>query len=96
MQLDSGQHSCRAVIADSLVCRFGPYFCSPVVAGLEETKDGQWKPYLCGMDTIGAIEKAHDFMVTGTAPDSLSGMCESSWKPDMVCGLLFHMYLYMA
>ena len=36
------------------------------------------------MDTIGAIEKAHDFMVAGTAPDSLTGMCESTWKPDLV------------
>lgn len=63
--------------------RFGPYFVSPVVAGLEETKEGPWKPYLCGTDSIGAIETANDFMVAGTAPDSLSGMCESTFKPDM-------------
>jgi 20S proteasome alpha/beta subunit len=61
--------------------RFGPYFVSPVIAGLDE-KSGA--PYLCGMDTIGAIETAHDFMVAGTAPDSLYGMCESMWRPDMV------------
>ena len=61
--------------------RFGPYFVSPVIAGLDE-KSGV--PYLCGMDTIGAIETAHDFMVAGTAPDSLYGMCESMWRPDMV------------
>ena len=73
----------HAAVRVFIGCRFGPYFCSPVVAGLEETKEG-WKPYLCGMDTIGAIEKADDFMVAGTAPDSLSGMCESSFKPDMV------------
>ncbi len=36
------------------------------------------------MDTIGAIETAKDFMVAGTAPDSLYGMCESMWQPDMV------------
>mmetsp|Transcript_7646 Transcript_7646/g.13754 ORF Transcript_7646/g.13754 Transcript_7646/m.13754 type:complete len:205 (-) Transcript_7646:99-713(-) len=59
--------------------RFGPYFCSPVIAGLES--DGT--PYLCGMDTIGAMETAKDFMVAGTAPDSLYGMCESTWRPDM-------------
>ena len=63
-----------------VTCRFGPYFCSPVIAGLEQ--DGT--PYLCGMDTIGAIETAHDFMVAGTAPDSLYGMCESMWRPDLV------------
>ncbi|KAK9820165.1 hypothetical protein WJX72_006991 [[Myrmecia] bisecta] len=59
--------------------RFGPYFCSPVVAGLD--KDNV--PYLCGMDTIGAIETAKDFMVAGTAPDSLYGMCESMFRPDL-------------
>ena len=74
----------KSNLHDTVDNRFGPYFCSPVIAGLEESKDGTWKPYLCGMDTIGAIEKADDFMVAGTAPDSLSGMCESSFKPDMV------------
>lgn len=60
--------------------RFGPYFCSPVIAGLQP--DGV--PYLCGMDTIGAMETAKDFMVAGTAPESLYGVCESFWKPNMV------------
>mmetsp|Transcript_10363 Transcript_10363/g.31198 ORF Transcript_10363/g.31198 Transcript_10363/m.31198 type:complete len:205 (-) Transcript_10363:476-1090(-) len=59
--------------------RFGPYFTAPVIAGLEE--DGT--PYLCGMDTIGAMETAKDFMLSGTAPESLYGMCESMWRPDM-------------
>mmetsp|Transcript_27262 Transcript_27262/g.69410 ORF Transcript_27262/g.69410 Transcript_27262/m.69410 type:complete len:205 (-) Transcript_27262:381-995(-) len=65
--------------------RFGPYFCSPVIAGLED--DGT--PYLCGMDSIGAMETAKDFMVAGTAPESLYGMCESMWKPDMDADTLF-------
>lgn len=59
--------------------RFGPYFCGPVIAGLEE--DGT--PYLCGMDSIGAMETAKDFMVNGTSQDSLYGMAESMWRPDM-------------
>ncbi len=66
--------------------RFGPYFVSPVIAGLEEKSNA---PYICGMDTIGAIETAADFMVAGTAPDSLSGMCESMWRPDMVRCITF-------
>ena len=53
---------------------------SPVIAGLE--KDGT--PYLAGTDSIGAIETAKDFMLAGTAPESLYGMCESMWRPDMV------------
>ena len=46
-------------------CRFGPYFVSPVIAGLDEKTN---EPFICGMDTIGAIETAKDFMVAGTAP----------------------------
>lgn len=65
--------------------RFGPYFVSPVVAGL----DDQGTPYLAGMDSIGAIETAKDFMVAGTAQDSLYGMCESMYQPDLVCGCIF-------
>lgn len=53
---------------------------SPVIAGLQP----DLTPYLAGTDSIGAIETAKDFMVAGTAPDSLLGMCESMWRPDMV------------
>ena len=28
-------------------------------------------------------ETATDFMLSGTAPESLYGMCESMWRPDM-------------
>lgn len=31
--------------------RFGPYFAEPIIAGLDD--DG--KPFLCGMDLIGAM-----------------------------------------
>ena len=65
--------------------RFGSYFCQPVIAGLDT--DGT--PYLCGMDSIGAIETAKDFMVAGTSTDSLLGVCESLWRPDMEAEELF-------
>lgn len=65
--------------------RFGPYFASPVIAGLEP--DGS--PYLCGMDSIGAMETAKDFIVTGTNSESLFGMCESMWRPDLESEELF-------
>jgi 20S proteasome subunit beta 3 len=61
--------------------RFGPYFVSPVVAGLEP-KTG--KPFICGFDSIGCIDFAKDFIVSGTATDQLYGMCESLWEPDLV------------
>ena len=66
--------------------RFGPYFVSPVVAGLDE----RGTPYLAGMDSIGAIETAKDFMVAGTAQDSLYGMCESMYQPDLVRKCMMH------
>lgn len=68
---------------------------SPVIAGLEDKTNA---PYICGMDTIGAIETARDFMVAGTAPDSLYGMCESMWRENMVrrffvpCSPLFFLF----
>ena len=67
------------------VRRFGPYFVMPVIAGLED--DGS--VYLSGMDSLGAIETAKDFIVAGSAPDSLSGMCESMFRPDMVRTLVY-------
>lgn len=59
--------------------RFGPYFINPIVAGL--TKDGQ--PFLRSTDLIGAQEKSTDFAVIGTADESLAGVCEALWRPDM-------------
>lgn len=56
--------------------RFGPYFCGPVVAGL----DDEGVPFLSGMDSLGAAETAKDFMVQGTSPESLYGMCEVGKK----------------
>eukprot|EP00803_Ostreobium_quekettii_P008065 evm.model.scf_392.5 EVM.evm.TU.scf_392.5 scf_392:20604-21218(-) len=59
--------------------RFGPYYVSPVIAGLEP--DG--KPFICHMDVIGATTNNGMFSVAGTMPEALMGMCESVWRPDM-------------
>jgi len=59
--------------------RFGPYFCEPVIAGLE--KDGT--PYITGMDLLGAMAPASDFVVAGNNTESLFGTCESFWRKDM-------------
>lgn len=63
--------------------RFGPWFVSPVVAGLDQ-KTG--KPFICGFDSIGCIDFAKDFIVSGTATEQLFGMCENLWEPDLVSG----------
>jgi 20S proteasome subunit beta 3 len=65
--------------------RFGPYFVSPVVAGLDP-KTGA--PFICGFDSIGCIDFAKDFIVSGTATEQLFGMCESLWEPNLVCRIL--------
>lgn len=60
--------------------RFGPYFVSPVIAGLD-SRTG--KPFICGFDSIGCIDFAKDFIVSGTSTDQLYGTCESFWEPDL-------------
>ena len=61
--------------------RFGPYFVGPIVAGLEGKEN---KPYIAGMDLIGATEEPKDFIAQGTCAENLVGMCETLYKPDMV------------
>ena len=63
-----------------LATSFGPYFCEPVIAGLE--KDGT--PYICTMDLLGCITTPSDFVVSGTASNQMYGMAESLWEPDLV------------
>ncbi len=65
--------------------RFGPYFIEPVVAGLDENN----KPFLSGMDLIGAPVYTNDFVVSGTATANMYGMCETLYKEDMEPEQLF-------
>ncbi|ODV96384.1 hypothetical protein PACTADRAFT_41344 [Pachysolen tannophilus NRRL Y-2460] len=60
--------------------RFGPYFVSPIVAGINSKTD---KPFICGFDLIGCIDYAKDFIVAGTSSDQLFGMCESLYEPNL-------------
>jgi len=66
--------------------RFGPFFVSPVIAGINQTTG---VPFICGFDSIGCIDFAKDFIVSGTASDQLFGMCESLWEPDLAPEDLF-------
>ena len=51
------------------------------MAGIDQ-KTG--KPFICGFDSIGCIDFAKDFIVSGTASDQLFGTCEGLWEPDLV------------
>jgi 20S proteasome subunit beta 3 len=66
--------------------RFGPYFCEPIVAGLDEETG---KPFLSSMDLIGAPVHTKDFVVTGTCTGNMYGMCETLYKPDLEPDELF-------
>jgi len=66
--------------------RFGPFFVSPVIAGINHTTG---KPFICGFDSIGCIDFAKDFIVSGTASDQLFGTCEGLWEPDLVWHFFF-------
>ena len=57
------------------------------MAGLEKQEDGSLKPFIVAMDLIGAPVFAEDFVLSGTASESLYGMCETLWRPDMVSTL---------
>jgi len=66
--------------------RFGPYFISPVIAGLiPETNE----PFLATSDSIGAFATPNNFAVAGTAEEMLYGVCESLWRPKMNPNELF-------
>jgi 20S proteasome subunit beta 3 len=59
--------------------RFSPWFCEPIVAGLDSNND----PFLSGMDLIGAPVFTNDYVVAGTCTANLLGTCEALYKPDM-------------
>lgn len=63
--------------------RFGPYFVSPIVVGLD---DGV--PILATYDSIGCSSESEDFAVGGTAGSLFYGLCEAYYrektKPDIL------------
>ena len=61
-----------------LTCRFSPFFCHPVVAGLD---DG--KPILYEYDAIGTQSNSETFAMGGTAMENMYGLFESYYKPGM-------------
>lgn len=66
--------------------RFGPYFCEPVIAGLDAESG---KPFICSMDLLGAEMFTEDFALAGTCAESLFGTCETFWRPGLQPDELF-------
>lgn len=65
--------------------RFGPYFVEPVVAGLDKDNN----PFITSMDLIGNMTLPKDFAVAGTASETMFGMAEGLWEPDLSPDQLF-------
>merc|ERR1711874_941267 len=65
--------------------RFGTYFAEPIIAGLNADNT----PFITGMDLLGAVAPASDFVVAGNNTESLFGACESFFKEDMDPETLF-------
>lgn len=59
--------------------RFGPWFVEPVIGSI----DANGKVYLCATDLIGAPCEPEDYVCAGTCSESLHGMCEALWRPDL-------------
>ena len=57
--------------------RASPYYCSVVVAGLQEGE-----PFVCGMDQLGSQNES-DFVASGTAYEKLLGTSESLFFEGM-------------
>jgi 20S proteasome subunit beta 3 len=62
--------------------RFGPYFVTPIVIGLDKSPCGKIETIIATYDSIGAIDTG-DFATGGTADQMLLGVCESFFSKDM-------------
>lgn len=85
----------RAIGCKTLACltsstlyerRFAPFYVEPIVCGLDGPDN---KPFIAAYDLIGAGVFADDFVVAGTCSESLYGICEALWKPDLEADDLF-------
>ena len=55
--------------------RFGPFFVTPMVVGLQEGK-----PVVCTYDSIGTQSTTEKFLVGGTAAQNFYTLCEAYYK----------------
>jgi len=77
--------------------RFAPFFCEPVIAGLQKLPPSasgpqsapQYKPFIAGTDLIGCLNYAKDFIVCGAASSKLFGVAEGLWEADLEAEDLF-------
>eukprot|EP00934_Nitzschia_sp_Nitz4_P005538 Nitzschia sp. Nitz4//scaffold10_size219509//23010//23813//NITZ4_001398-RA/size219509-processed-gene-0.213-mRNA-1//1//CDS//3329532830//5528//frame0 len=72
--------SMASLTSHVLYSKRGRLFTMPLVVGLDpQTR----KPFLCGMDSIGAQSLSRSFVCAGAASKSLYGTAEAMWKPNL-------------
>ena len=65
--------------------RFSPFLVESIVCGLDE----QFQPFITSMDVLGAKAFLSNFAVGGVCGESLYGICENFWKPNLEPSDLF-------
>ncbi|CAD0106838.1 unnamed protein product [Aureobasidium uvarum] len=70
--------------------RFGPYFISPVIAGINHTTG---KPFICGFDSIGCIDFAKDFIGPEDLFETISQALLNAVDRDALSGWGAHVYI---
>jgi 20S proteasome subunit beta 3 len=81
----SGKALTGMIVSMLYEARFSPWFIEPVIASLNE----EGEVFLCATDLIGAPNEPQDYVCAGTSSESLHGMCEALWRPDMDADQLF-------
>lgn len=87
--------------------RNSPYYCEPLIIGLEREKKQSGEnsndddnisyiPFICSQDVIGAQSVSSDFACCGVASNSMYGIAEAMWRPNLnamelakICGRAF-------
>nr|UXY87732.1 26S proteasome SU [Cryptomonas curvata] len=59
--------------------RFSPFLVESIICGLDE----KYQPFITCMDILGAKAFPSNFAVGGTCSESLYGICETFWKPNL-------------
>ena len=81
--MKKGKQNNFLIIKWLIFFRWGPYFISPVVAGLDKVDEDNYEPIICTYDSIGYREHSGEFEVAGTGHELLYGSCEAFYKKDM-------------
>mmetsp|Transcript_30285 Transcript_30285/g.59147 ORF Transcript_30285/g.59147 Transcript_30285/m.59147 type:complete len:202 (+) Transcript_30285:291-896(+) len=59
--------------------RFAPFLVETIIAGLDEKNN----LFIESKDILGAKSASSDYATIGTCSESLYGICQIFWKPDM-------------